>query len=212
VDIKPIKLIKGISGTNVEPELDAVNKPKTPVKAHTPATHDGLELRGRALFLDGQDVGALILQTANENPQKLAALANALERLRSERLKNRKTSKNSKLGITADDDDLSLIWTLAEAHMARIGQLIRRRYDAKKDGLAVMFDDDGQFILNGLNVHALIDNVRNRPSAKARLLLKGVRVRMEHILQNRHSNPYYIQIRDVVLELCFEIDELLSVR
>jgi len=212
VDIKPIKLIKGISGTNVEPELDAVNKPKTPVKANTPVTHDGLELRGRALFLDGQDVGALILQTANENPQKLAALANALERLRSERLKNRKTSKNSKLGITADDDDLSLIWTLAEAHMARIGQLIRRRYDAKKDGLAVMFDDDGQFILNGLNVHALIDNVRNRPSAKARLLLKGVRVRMEHILQNRHSNPYYIQIRDVVLELCFEIDELLSVR
>ncbi len=112
----------------------------------------------------------------------------------------------------AEDDDLSLIWALTDAHIARIGQLIRRRFDSKKDGLNVMFDDDGQFTLNGLNVNALIDNVRNRPSVKARILLKGVRVRMEHILQNRHGNPYYIQIRDVVLELCFEIDELLTIR
>lgn len=209
MEIKPVKLIKSVTGSSVGPELDVVHKPKTPAPVDVPALPEGLEFNGRQMHLGGRDVGELIVETAQQNPVALGEIAAKLEEYKNTRLKKRNQLAKKGNAVTAEDEELSLIWAVCDAHIARIGQLIKRRYDQTKDGITVFFDDDGQLVLNGINVTAFIESCRQNPGSKTKTLLRGLRTRLGYILHNRNNNPYYIQIRDVVLELHDEIQNLL---
>ena len=163
-------------------------------------------------MIDGKEVGQFITETAELNPQLLAKLAAELEHFKELSLKKKRRflrfkRKNNK---TYTDDELSEIFALCDAFIARISELIKKKYDQTKDGLNVSFDEHDQLILNGININAIVEQSAMSPNPKSMLFIKGVRRRLEHVLENKSNNRNFDRIREVVDKLIFEIDVVLK--
>jgi hypothetical protein len=108
-------------------------------------------------------------------------------------------------------NDLNALYTLCENHITKIGEVLKGRYDETQSGLKINFDDEGQLILNGMNINMFIENCRDNPTPKAKLFLKGIRGRLNHVLENKANARNFERIQEVIFELLDEIDSLLKI-
>lgn len=211
MEIKPIRKIKRVRQSHVTTD-DLLRWPRIksePAVAGEPR----MEFVGRQLFFNGREVGEIIRDQGRTNPQALAPLANALEAFKERAAKKSKKKRlfgwgRERAGYT--DKDMAAIAALCDAYIARIGEEIKRQYDQTKEGLNVFFDENGQLILNGINIHALIAQCGASPNPKSLAYLKGVRARLAHVLENKVASRNYDRIRDVVLQLFGDIDAILK--
>lgn len=213
MSIKPLKKVSGIKRANVT--LDDILQ-TAGVKEARPAPEgklDDFSLVGRQLYYQGQTVGDLIKKMATENPQFLSQLANELEKFREESTQKKKTRFFKFKKTTQDaytDEELGVIHGLCDAYILKISELVRQRYDQTKDGFNVTFDENQQLILNGLNIHAIIERCREKPESKSLLFLKGIRERLMVVLQNKSASKNYERLKEVIDQLCEEIDGVLE--
>lgn len=109
----------------------------------------------------------------------------------------------------SDPEQLAVFAALVHAFLNKIGGRLKRKFDEKVDGISFHFEE-GQLLLNGINIHAFVEMSRKHPTQKARIFLKGLKNRLGLMLSNRHGNPNYEKLHDVVEDLMHEIDRELS--
>lgn len=106
-------------------------------------------------------------------------------------------------------DQLGHFEFVVEALLGKIMGRLKRVYDQKMSGLSWSIED-GQFILNGINIRSFLALYRVRKTDKARKFLRGLRGKLLILLENRQDSSDYERIRHVVEDLHEEINTLLS--
>lgn len=211
MEIKPIKLFKPVQQGGVDNE-DLLHQPSARTRGTTTINKTGFTFAEGKLSFDGRDVGKMITTVAKETPRALAQIAGALEQFKKDSLK-RKMQAYRRLKIrknVEDDEELGLIYALCDAYLAKIADVLKRRYDEKTSGLALHFDENGQFILNGMNIPAFIGRCRDDPNPKSLTFLRGIRARLGFVLSSQDGNRNYEMIQGVVRSLLEEIEIILK--
>lgn len=211
MEIKPIKLIPSITQPDL-PESKVTRHGSSALTSITLSTGQWQYLQGH-LILNGKNIGALLEQSTNLAAPFLNALAHDLQNFLNHTLRQTiKKRKSSLSGLLVQDeelastDELGRLAGLVEAYIAKIMRLLKRKYDETTDGLSFLLDEEGQLIVNGMNVSAFVQMSRQYPSSKARLFLKGLKNRLGLILSNKSGNSNYEKIREVTERLFCEID------
>lgn len=106
-------------------------------------------------------------------------------------------------------DQFAKFRAVVEALLGKILGRLKRVYDQKVSGLSWSFEN-GQLILNGINIRSFLALYRIRKTDKARRFLRGLKGKLALLLENRRESPDYERIRHVVEELHREIDEELA--
>jgi hypothetical protein len=151
---------------------------------------------GKVLIND-LDVNKLITQT-HPDIAYWVGLADGLSEYR---------KKVSALG--KDSDQFGRLDAVVEALLGKILGCLKKTYDQKMSGLSWTLQN-GQLILNGINIRSFLALYRLRKTDKARKFLKGLREKLVLLMENRQESPDYDRIHDVVEELHREIEEELS--
>jgi hypothetical protein len=192
VDIKNIR---------IPPLIPEIGIPERYVEERPYETWEHREGNTTFNFLNGkilmnqQDLSKLI----SENVAHLAAsywtqVARKLENYRQWSLRH-----------VNDPEQLSVFAALVQALLSKIARRLKKKFDEKMDGLSFHLED-GQLLLNGINVHAFIQMAQKHPTQKAKIFLKGLKNRLGLMLSNRFGNPNYEKIRESVEELFAQID------
>ncbi len=105
-----------------------------------------------------------------------------------------------------DSAALGKFIALLHAFLTKIYGRIKKKYDETIDGVGFHLED-GQLLINGVNVNACLKMAKKRRSKKSRIFLKGLRGRLAILQENRMGNTSYEKIRDTVDRLALEIDE-----
>lgn len=210
MEIKPTRPIKNVDQSGVDAD-DLLEKPTIKFQK-TSIGKSAFSFTNNKLAFEGKDVGQMIAETAKQNPHLLAEVAGGLERFKEECLKRKKNFFKSKGKKEAShtDEELGQIFALCDAYITRIGELIKKQYDQTQDGMTVTLDEDGQLNLNQMNVHALVERCREDPNPKALVFIKGVRSRLNRLLENRSNSSKFDRMRDVILDLLKEVDSILK--
>lgn len=108
-----------------------------------------------------------------------------------------------------DPEGLGGFFALVHALLTKIFGRIKKKYDETIEGVSFHLED-GQLLINGINVGACLRMVRRRPTKKGRIFLKGLRNRLAILQSNRQGNPNYEKIRETVERLAEEIDQELK--
>lgn len=151
------------------------------------------------LLMNHQDLAQLV----SENLSHLAAsywttLARRLEEYR-----------QWALGRATDPEQMALFAGMIATLLYKIEGRLKKKFDETTDGVAFHLEE-GQLLLNGVNVHAFIQMAKRNPTQKAKVFLKGLKNRLGILLSNRFGNRNYEKIREVVERLCYEIDQELG--
>ncbi len=109
------------------------------------------------------------------------------------------------MGRVRDPEQLAIFAAVIHALLQKLGGRLKKKFDETVDGLAFSLEE-GQLLLNGINVHAFIQMAQKNPTQKAKIFLKGLKNRLGILLSNRLGNPSYERIRDVAEELFSQID------
>lgn len=147
--------------------------------------------------LNGHDVNRLI----NENPQDVSYWMGLAEGLYEYR---KRVS-----AAVRQVDQFARFEAVIEALLGKILGRLKKVYDQKMSGLSWSLEN-GQLILNGINIRSFLALYRLRKTDKAKRFLKGLRGKLSVLLENRRESPDYERIRDLVEELHQEINEELS--
>ena len=156
-------------------------------------------LRGR-IVLNNQDLAYFI----SENLTHLSAhywtnLAKKLDNYRKWALHH-----------AQDPEKLAMLAALVQAFLAKIFGRIKKKFDETVDGVSFHLEE-GQLLLNGINVNAFIRLAKKYPDNKrAKVFMKGLRGRLKLLLTNQWGNNEYEKIRDVIVGFIRLIDELLE--
>jgi hypothetical protein len=212
MQIKPVRMVKSVTrtGSRAIEDADAPVRPKVR-HAAPPPLPKGLTFADGRLTRDGRPFGQVIRAAATQDPALLSALARELEAYKKARLARRnRLAREYPRVVAQEDDELGVLFAVCDAHIEQIGRHIQKRYDQTRDGFAVEFDENGQLILNGMNVHAFVASCKTAPSEKSRVFLKGVRTRLGRVLENRSGSSLYEKLRDVITGLIAEIDSFLN--
>lgn len=211
MEIKPVKKVKPVKQSQISTD-DFMRRPKI----KSPPLQPGearMEFVNRQILMDGKEVGKFIKDTSMENPALLSKIASELEKFKKRCLKKRKKkfrlfSKQPEEEY--DEEQLSVIFALCDAYIARVSELIKKRYEETKDGLSLIFDDEGNLILNGMNIHALVQQCEENPNPKSITFLKGIKARLELVLETKVNSRNYEHIHEVILKLFEKIDKILK--
>ncbi len=112
--------------------------------------------------------------------------------------------------IAVDDpESLGQFLALMHAFLTKIYQRIKKKFDETLDGVSFHLED-GQLLLNGVNVHAFLKLAKRHRNEKARIFLKGLRMRLAVLQSNRSGNPSYEKIRETVDHLVESIEKELQ--
>ncbi len=151
------------------------------------------------ILLNNQDLSKLISENLSHlGASYWAQTARKLENYRQWALRH-----------VQDPEQLAVFAALIHAFLTKIGGRLKRKFDETVDGLAFHYED-GQLLLNGINVNAFVEMARRNPTHKAKIFLKGLKNRMGLMLSNRLSNLNYEKMRFIVEDLTAQIDEELS--
>ncbi|MBL7685041.1 MAG: hypothetical protein JNK65_03280 [Deltaproteobacteria bacterium] len=104
-----------------------------------------------------------------------------------------------------DPDQLAIFAAMVQALLSKLGGRLKKKYDEKIDGIAFQLEE-GQLLLNGINVNAFLEMAKRNPTQKAKIFLKGLKNRLGVMLTNRMGNPSYEKIRSTVHDLFEQID------
>jgi len=112
--------------------------------------------------------------------------------------------------ISVDDpESLGQFLALVHAFLTKIFSRIKKKFDETIDGVSFHLED-GQLLLNGVNVHAFLKIAKKKRTDKGRIFLKGLRNRLAVLQSNRSGNPNYEKIRETVNRLAEEIENELK--
>lgn len=145
------------------------------------------------VFVNQTDVNHLI----NDNPNRAHFFMNLAEALNDYRKRVIASQRHS--------DQLMRFEKVIDALLMKLLGKLKKFYDQKISGLSWTMEE-GQLILNGVNVQSFLSLYRIRKTDKARRFLRGLRGRLAALLENRRESPDYERIRDVVQGLYQEID------
>jgi len=145
------------------------------------------------ILLDGQEVNRMISGTETDVSLWLGMAAGLNE------------YRKGILARSRGSDRLSRFEGVIEALLTKIFGRLKRVYDQKTTGVAWKIEN-GQLIINGINVRSFLAFYRLRPTVRARTFLEGLRRRL-HLLLEGTANE---KIHGMVLELCDEIQDGLS--
>lgn len=104
-----------------------------------------------------------------------------------------------------DPEALSKFFGLIHAFLTKIYGRIKRKFDETIDGISFHLEE-GQLLINGVNVNACLTMVKKRKTKKGRIFLKGIRRRMFVLQENRTGHMSFEKIRDTVERLSAAID------
>lgn len=190
------------------PLVPQVNVPQQPsVEDQAPApqswlfTQNGTEFdfMGGRILMNKQDLVKMIAENLSHlAPAYWSDVSQKLEAYRRWAMANIK-----------DPEQLALFAAMLHGLLTKISGRLKRKYDETVDGIA-FYIEEGQLLLNGINVHAFIEMAKRHPTHKARLFLKGLKTRLGLMLGNRGGNFRYDRIRDLVQSLSIQIDEELA--
>lgn len=108
--------------------------------------------------------------------------------------------------ISVDDPEaLAKFSALLHALLTKIYGRIKKKFDQTIDGVSFHLEE-GQLLLNGVNVNAFLEMARKRRTEKGRVFLKGLRNRLALLQSNRNGNPNYEKIRETVERLAYAIE------
>lgn len=109
-----------------------------------------------------------------------------------------------------DPDALAKFSALMHAFLTKIFGRIKKKFDETMDGVSFHLED-GQLLLNGVNVNAFLEMAKKHRTEKGRIFLKGMRNRLAILQSNRGGNSNYEKIRETVERLSAAIEkELLN--
>lgn len=208
MEIKPIKLLERIRQAELpEMRIDR-NRPRFFLKIEKPSGQWNYH-NGRITY-NGQDVGELInLKKPSKFWSTLAGdLAAFLNYTIKKKSKKRKKKVGGKTVIEYYDPtgEISHLAALVEAYIEKIMRQLKRQYDETADGLSYTLDEDGQLILNGMNVTSFVQMAGEFSTQKAKIFLKGLKTRLGTILSNKHGNHNYEKIYEASMKLFEQID------
>lgn len=214
MQIKPPSLIQRILAAQLPQVAVDRNIPRAPLPLKPPAGRWNFS-KGKIVW-NGEDVGKLIDRSRSLPSSELSRLAQDLNLFRNYTLRRYSKKRKKKVGgeVVIEEYDpsgeLGKLSALVDAYIAKIMRLLKRKYDETADGLSCTLDENGQLIINGMNVHSFIEMAGNYPSKKALLFLKGLKNRLGVILGNRSANPSYDKLREVITSLIDAIDDELK--
>lgn len=86
---------------------------------------------------------------------------------------------------------------------------MKRIYDERTGGIRLAWGD-GAYLLNNLNVRALLAMYHVRPTEKARKFLRGLKSKLALILINKNGSSHYERINSVIKALYDEVDTAIN--
>lgn len=111
----------------------------------------------------------------------------------------------------SDPEQIDQLFGLISAFLTKIYGRVKKKFDETEEGIGFVLDEEGQFLLNGVNVGACIKMVKRFPQRKeGRIFLKGLRRRLAILQENRSGKGSYEKVRDTVNRLAKEIDQVLG--
>lgn len=162
------------------------------------------------LLYCGKDVKTIIQEEARSNPQLLSKIANELKKLRDQLDQKRQRPKQGALLHFVTEIDIPQMMSLCEIYLGVIAEKLKIRYDKTQSGMEIEIDEEGQLILNGINITMLLSQCQRHLTPPSRIYLKGVAARLNHLLVNRGNSHLYENLHDVVKRHLMEIASLLS--
>ncbi|PIR17248.1 MAG: hypothetical protein COV46_05010 [Deltaproteobacteria bacterium CG11_big_fil_rev_8_21_14_0_20_49_13] len=97
----------------------------------------------------------------------------------------------------------------AESVQDRILFNMKRIYDEKTGGIRISWGDGG-YLVNNINVRAILALYHIRPTDKARKFLSGLKSKLALILVNKNGSSQYERINHIVKTLYCEVDDALN--
>lgn len=217
-----LKALKAfIQPNSVQPGQEALQRegPKIPLRLKAPEGQ--WQFKNGSLSLNGQDIQSHIQKMLQTNPSALSKLAHDLGAYRSYRIAQRLRKKRRQVddaGVFEEElelidptGELAHLSALVEAYVAKIMRSLKKRYDETSSGMSFSLDEEGQLVLNGMNVTSFIEMSRDFPSQKALVFLKGFKERLAHMLSNKSRTQSYERLRETVQRLFDEIDKEIEV-
>lgn len=86
---------------------------------------------------------------------------------------------------------------------------MKRIYDERTGGVRLAWGD-GSYLLNNINVRALLALYHVRPTEKARKFLSGLKAKLALILVNKNGSPQFERVHTVIQSLYAEVDHAIS--
>ena len=108
-----------------------------------------------------------------------------------------------------DPEAVGRFSALVHAFLAKIYGRVKKKFDETIDGVGFHLED-GQLLLNGINVNAFLEMAKKHRTEKGRIFLKGLRNRLVVLQENRSHNSNYEKIRETVEQLAEAIDKELK--
>lgn len=152
---------------------------------------------GGKILLDGQDVNRLVTHDSSDVGLWMG-LAQGLDEYR------KKISREA-----SERDQFGKFQAVVEALLGKILGRLKKAYDQKMSGLSWTLEN-GQLILNGINIRSFLALYKLRKTDKAKRFLKGLRTQLAVLLENPDESPDYERIHKFVEELFQEINSELE--
>ena len=163
----------------------------------------------RKILFQKRDFGRYLAQIKGDS-SALNAAANQLEAFRRKSLKEAFDKRRRRALTTSEEEALGQLMALCETYLARISQLLQRSFVGTETGCQLFMDEDGQVLLNGLNVQKAIERYQEYPNPKSRLFLKGLWQRLQKVRHNPSFMLRHYHLQDVLSHLDGEMSQLLQ--
>ena len=194
-----------IRDIRVPPRIDSLPLPEREIRR--PPTQDWrfqfqgqkFDYQNGRILLNNQNLAELI----GENLTHLSAQYWTL-------LSRRLARYRDWASLNVDDAEaLGKFSALVHAFLTKIFGRIKKKFDETIDGVSFHLED-GQLLLNGVNVNAFLEMAKKNRTEKGKVFLKGLRNRLAVLQSNRGGNPNYEKIRDTVDRLAAAIERELA--
>ena len=213
MELRPLKLIKAVDQSSINND-DVLRKPKVPntIGKKSKSATNGIHVAKDRILYQGKDLASVIREAAQTNPQFLSKLAKELKEKREQLKEKTKKDKRMKLPFMKGKllKKLNRELSMIAVYLTKIAEHLKSKYDQTQSGIHVAFDDNGQLIMNGINVNALINQCRENATPQSKIYLAGLKKRLFHVLENKARSPLYERIREVTLQLIDEINPIIE--
>ena len=183
----------------------------TSLPSEMAATDQEFSYTDNRLQFQGRDLSLFIKTEAQANPMLFSMIARELEKYRKRQENEARKLAHKRQLSSEKEGEIAHILALCDAHLSRLYELLQNRYISLSSGCAVEFDENGQLLLNGVNVNLAIAQYRHNPNGNARVYLQGLARRLYFILGQTHQNRLYGRLQDTLLAFYESIVAVLSV-